>query len=78
MEYKIKSSVFWRNLDIYNFGDDWHLADKDIQSVTKEKLGLIYITTCFNEPIDFPYDSVFLFEIVDQQKLLWAKLKYGI
>jgi hypothetical protein len=79
MEYRIDSSIFWNKLySIYNKGHDWHLKDEDIQYITKEKLGLIFIVTCFNEEIDRPYDSVFVFEIVDKEKLLWAKIKYGI
>ena len=79
MEYKIKSSTFWKNLKvIYNQGLDWHLSDKKIQALSKEKLGLKYLDTVFNDDIDHPYDSEFLFEIVNKEKLLWAKLKYGI
>jgi hypothetical protein len=79
MEYKIKSSTFWKNLKkIYNRGLDWHLADKKIQAISKEKLGLKYLDTVYDDDISSPYSSEFLFEIVDQDKLLWAKLKYGI
>ena len=79
MEFKIKSSTFWKNLkEIYNYGHNWHLADKKIQSISKKKLGLKYIDTVFNEDINHPDDSEFVFEIVDQEKLLWARLKYGI
>ena len=79
MEYKIKSSTFWKNLKgIYNHGLDWHLADKKIQSISKEKLGLKYLDTVYDDDISSPYSSEFLFKIVDQDKLLWAKLKYGI
>ena len=79
MEYRIDSSIFWSKLyNIYNEGNDWHLKDEDIQCITKEKLGLIFMFTCFSEQIDLPYDSVFVFEIVNQDKLLWAKIKYGI
>ena len=76
MEYKISSSKFWhRTNDVYDFGLDWHLSDEKIQVLTKKKLGLKYLDTVFNSS---PYVSEFLFEIVDQDKLLWAKLKYGI
>jgi hypothetical protein len=79
MEYRIDSSIFWNKLySIYNQGHDWHLKDEDIQLITKEKLGLIFIVTCFSEEIDRPYDSVFIFQIVNQDKFLWAKIKYGI
>ena len=79
MEYKIKSSTFWKNLKgIYNHGLDWHLSDKKIQALSKAKLGLKYLDTVFNDDIDHPYDSEFLFEIVNKEKFLWAKLKYGI
>lgn len=79
MEYKINSSKFWINLKtVYNHKTDWHLADKKIQKITKEKLGLKFIETCYSDEIDRPYDSIFLFEIVDQDKFLWAKIKYGI
>jgi hypothetical protein len=79
MEYKINSSKFWINLKtVYNHNANWHLADKKIQKITKEKLGLKFIETCYSDEIDRPYDSIFLFEIVDQDKFLWAKIKYGI
>ena len=79
MEYKIPSSKFWRATDgAYNHGLDWHLSDEKIQSLTKKKLGLKYLDTVYDDDISSPYSSEFLFEIVDQDKLLWAKLKYGI
>jgi hypothetical protein len=79
MEYRISSSTFWNKLySIYNLDHDWHLKDGDVQHITKEKLGLIFIVTCFSEEIDRPYDSVFVFQIVNQDKFLWAKIKYGI
>lgn len=79
MEYKIPSSKFWRATDaVYNHGFDWHLSDKKIQALTKKKLGLKYLDTVYDNDISSPYASEFLFEIVDQDKLLWAKLKYGI
>jgi hypothetical protein len=79
MEYKISSSKFWhRTNDVYDFGLDWHLSDEKIQVLTKKNLGLKYLDTVFNNDISSPYVSEFLFEIVDQDKLLWAKLKYGI
>lgn len=79
MEYKISSSVFWKSIkNIYNHDDDWHLADKKIQLITQKELGLKFIETFYSDEVDRPYDSIFLFEIVDQHKLLWAKLKYGI
>jgi hypothetical protein len=79
MEYKIPSSKFWRATDgVYNHGLDWHLSDEKIQSLTKKKLGLKYLNTVYDADVSSPYSSEFLFEIVDQDKLLWAKLKYGI
>ena len=79
MEYRIQSNTFWKNITgIYNRGLDWHLADEKIQQITKKKLGLRYIVTVYDNEIDHPYASVFLFEIVDESKLIWAKLKYGI
>jgi hypothetical protein len=79
MEYKIPSSKFWHTTkSVYNHGLDWHLSDEKIQSLTKKKLGLKYLDTVYDDDISSPYSSEFLFEIVDQDKLLWAKLKYGI
>jgi hypothetical protein len=79
MEYKIKSTIFWNNLkNVYNYGHNWHLADKKIQMVSRKKLGLKYIDTIYDDHIDSPYASVFLFEVVNQEKLLWARLKYAI
>jgi hypothetical protein len=79
MEYKIKSSTFWTNIkNVYNHSDDWHLAEKKIQKITQKELGLKFIETFYSDELDRPYDSIFLFEVVDQNKFLWAKLKYGI
>jgi len=77
--YKIPSSKFWSKInDVYNQGLDWHLSDQKIQVLTKKKLGLKYLDTVYDGDISSPYSSEFLFEIVDPDKLLWAKLKYGI
>lgn len=79
MEYKINSSKFWKELkNMYDHNDDWHLADKRIQKITQKELGLKFIETFYSDEVDRPYDSIFLFEIVDQRKLLRAKLKYNI
>ena len=79
MEYKIRSSIFWKNLKgVYDHADDWHLADKKIQSITKKNFGLIYIDTVFDDDIDHPYGSEFLFKIVNKEKFLWSRLKYEI
>lgn len=79
MKYEIVSSVFWKNLSSeYNYGQNWHLADKKIQKITKNKLGLKYVDTVFSSENITPYTSIFIFEVVDQEKLIWARLKYGI
>ena len=79
MEYRIETNIFWRSIaGIYNQGLDWHLADEKIQKITKKNLGLKYIATVYDNEIDKPYDAFFTFEIVDPDKLIWAKLKYGI
>lgn len=79
MEYKIKSSIFWKNLkNVYDHSDNWHLAEKKIQKITQKELGLTFIETCYSDEIDRPYDSIFIFQIINQDKFLWAKLKYGI
>lgn len=79
MEYRIETNTFWRSITgIYDRGLDWHLADEKIQQITKKKLGLRYIATIYDNEIDKPYDAFFAFEIVDEGKLIWAKLKYGI
>ena len=79
MEYEISSSKFWISVkNVYNHNANWHLADKRIQKITEEKLGLKFIETCYSDEIDRPYDSIFIFQIVNQDKFLWAKLKYGI
>ena len=79
MEYRIETNIFWKSIaGIYNQGLDWHLADEKIQKITKKNLGLKYIATIYDNEIDKPYDAFFAFEIVDPDKLIWAKLKYGI
>ncbi len=78
MKYEIPSSVFWKNLkEEYDISGDWHLADKRIQSVTKKKLGLKYLDTDFID-LSNVYDTYFIFEVVNYEKFLWARLKYGI
>jgi hypothetical protein len=79
MEYKIPSSKFWHKTnDVYDFGLDWHLSDKKIQVLTKKNLGLKYLDTIFDNDISSPYASQFVFEVVNKEKFLWAKIKYGI
>ena len=78
MEYEVESSVFWKNMDIYDHALDWHLGDERIQKITKKKLGIKYIDTIFSQEINHPYHSKFLFKILDKKKFLWAKIKYGI
>jgi hypothetical protein len=79
MEYEISSSKFWTNLkNVYDHSDNWHLAEKKIQKITQKELGLTFIETFYSDELDRPYDSIFLFEVVDQNKFLWAKIKYGI
>lgn len=79
MKYEIEANTFWRSITgIYNHGLDWHLADEKIQKISKKNLGLRYIETTQSEEIDKPYDFIFVFEVVNHDKLLWAKLKYGI
>ena len=79
MEYEILSSDFWNKLRIvYPIFKNWHLQDARIQKISKSSLGLKFINTKFSDKIDKPYDTIFLFKIINKEKFLWAKLKYDL
>ena len=77
-EYRIESNIFWKNLSgIYDHTLDWHLSDSHIQKITEKNLGLRYINTTYGEKT-WDVSSYFIFKIANKERLLWAKIKYGI
>lgn len=73
---EIQSDIFWSFAKIvYPVEKDWHLVDARIQRITKDTLGLKFIKTIWMANTD---DTAFIFEIINYDKYLWAKLKYGL
>jgi len=73
---EIQSDIFWSFAKIvYPVEKDWHLVDARIQRITKDALGLKFIKTIWMANTE---DTAFIFEIINYDKYLWAKLKYGL
>lgn len=80
MEYKIRSDIFWNSTDLIGLyfekaGKDWHLIDEKAQKVTRT-LGMEFIVSTYGS--NLTDDRIFYcFKIINKEKFLWGKLKYG-
>lgn len=79
MEYKIRSDIFWNSTDLIGLyfekaGLNWHLIDKKAQKVTRT-LGMEFIVSEYS--LDSEDHIFYRFKIINKEKFLWARLRYG-
>lgn len=82
MEFEITSDQFWDNQELISLYDNvlgnyWALLDEPAQQVTKQ-LGMEFIHCDFSEIVNHvSKNTIYKFKVVNKQKFLWARIKYG-
>ena len=74
---KISSIKYWNVLtELFeqNREAEWY----EVSQIELDKMWLGLKEIPYQDSLDSPFDNYRFFEVLDKQKYLWAKLKYGI
>ena len=75
MEFEIESEIFWENTrDVFLEYKGRTFKEHEVESMNETLLGLKFKDCYFVEGSTYKLK----FKVIDKEKYLWAKIKYGI